>query len=143
MFSKKIIICFVLFSYYCYAHERSCQQYTESFDSLFYNRVLIGQVIKSLFTRGGILSCAHRCLSLPSCSSYNYQMSESDHGVCELNGGKEGDQENLVERAGYVFALEFRCCGEIPFVDPKLTFDERISCITRLPSRWSNRTDNE
>ncbi|RMX58643.1 hypothetical protein pdam_00017973 [Pocillopora damicornis] len=31
-------------------------------------------------------------------------MSESDHGVCELNGGKEGDQENLVEKAGYVFA---------------------------------------
>ena len=106
MFSKKIIICFVLFSYYCYAHERSCQQYTESFDSLFYNRVLIGQVIKSLFTRGGILSCAHRCLSLPSCSSYNYQMSESDYSNCELNGGKEGDQENLVERAGYVFARQ-------------------------------------
>ncbi|CAH3031027.1 unnamed protein product, partial [Pocillopora meandrina] len=71
-----------------------------------YNRVLIGQVIKSLFTRGGILSCAHRCLSLPSCSSYNYQMSESDYGNCELNGGKEGDQENLVERAGYVFARQ-------------------------------------
>ena len=30
-------------------------------------------------------------------------MSESDYGVCELNGGKEGDQENLVERAGYEF----------------------------------------
>ena len=28
------IVCFVLFSYYCYAHERSCWQYTESFDSL-------------------------------------------------------------------------------------------------------------
>ena len=31
-------------------------------------------------------------------------MSESDYGVCELNGGKEGDQENLVEKPGYVFA---------------------------------------
>ena len=31
-------------------------------------------------------------------------MSESDYGICELNGGKEGDQENFVERAGYVFA---------------------------------------
>ena len=30
-------------------------------------------------------------------------MSESDYGFCELNGGKEGDQENLVERAGYFF----------------------------------------
>ena len=28
----------------------------------------------------------------------------SESGVCELNGGKEGDQENLVEKAGYVFA---------------------------------------
>ena len=28
-------------------------------------------------------------------------------------------------------------------VDQKLTFDERISCITRLSSRWSNRTENE
>ena len=31
-------------------------------------------------------------------------MSESDYGICELNGGKEGVQENLVEKAGYVFA---------------------------------------
>ena len=31
-------------------------------------------------------------------------MSESDYGICELNGGKEDDQENLVKRAGYVFA---------------------------------------
>ena len=29
-------------------------------------------------------------------------MSESDYGVCELNGGKEGEQENLVEKPGYV-----------------------------------------
>ena len=30
-----------------------------------------------------------------------------------------------------VSALEFRCCGEIPLVNQKLTFDELISCITR------------
>ena len=30
-----------------------------------------------------------------------------------------------------VSALEFRCCREIPLVNQKLTFDERISCITR------------
>ena len=104
MLSKSTILLYFLFSYYGYGDEFYCGRFRESFDSLLYNRVLIGQVIKSLFTRGGILSCAHRCLSLPSCSSYNYQMSESDYGVCELNGGKEGVQENLVEKVGYVFA---------------------------------------
>ena len=44
------IIFFVLFSYYYCAHERYCQQYPESFDSLSYNRVLIGLLIKSLFS---------------------------------------------------------------------------------------------
>ncbi|XP_058961655.2 uncharacterized protein [Pocillopora verrucosa] len=104
MFSKNFVLLYIFFSYCYYCNGNYCERFRESFDSLLYNRVLIGQVIKSLFTRGGILSCAHRCLSLPSCSSYNYQMSESAHGVCELNGGKEGDQENLVEKAGYVFA---------------------------------------
>ena len=104
MLSKSTVLLYFLFSYYGYGDEFYCGRFRESFDSLLYNRVLIGQVIKSLFTRGGILSCAHRCLSLPSCSSYNYQMSESDYGVCELNGGKEGVQENLVEKVGYVFA---------------------------------------
>ena len=104
MFSKNFVLLYIFFSYCYYCNGNYCERFRESFDSLLYNRVLIGQVIKSLFTRGGILSCAHRCLSLPSCSSYNYQMSESDYGVCELNGGKEGDQENLVEKPGYVFA---------------------------------------
>ena len=106
MLSKSAVLLYFLFSYYGYGDEFYRGRFRESFDSLLYNRVLIGQVIKSLFTRGGILSCAHRCLSLPSCSSYNYQMSESDYGICELNGGKEGDQENLVEKAGYVFARQ-------------------------------------
>ncbi|XP_022804701.1 uncharacterized protein LOC111341920 [Stylophora pistillata] len=103
MFSKITIILFFLFSYYCYGDEACCGRFMESFDSLLYNRVLIGRVIKSLFTRRGIFSCAYRCLSLPSCSSYNYQTLESDYGVCELNG-KEGGQETLKERAGFVFA---------------------------------------
>ena len=40
-----------------------------------------------------------------------------------------------------VSALVFRCCREIPLVNQKLTFEERISCITRhddFPPR-SNR----
>ena len=28
-------------------------------------------------------------------------------------------------------AREFRCCREIPLVNQKLTFHERISCVTR------------
>ena len=31
----------------------------------------------------------------------------------------------------YSFALEFRCCRMIPIANHKLTFDERIGCITR------------
>ena len=30
-----------------------------------------------------------------------------------------------------VLKILFRCCGEIPLVNQKLTFDELISCITR------------
>ena len=30
-----------------------------------------------------------------------------------------------------VSALEFRCCKVIPLVNHKITFDERIGCITR------------
>lgn len=110
MFSKTTVLLLLLFSYHCSADQLSCRHSVESFDSPLNNRVLIGQVIKSLFTRGGILSCAHRCLSLPLCSSYNYQTSEAtDYGrVCELNGGNEDDRQNLVERAGYVFARKRR-----------------------------------
>ena len=68
-----------------------------SFDSLLYHRVLIGQVMKPLLTRGGILSCASRMLV--SYFLLINQMSESDHGVCKLNGGKEGKQETIKERA--------------------------------------------
>ena len=30
-----------------------------------------------------------------------------------------------------VSAQEFSCCREIPLANPKLTFEERIGCITR------------
>ena len=68
-----------------------------SFDSLLYHRVLIGQVMKPLLTRGGILSCASRMLV--SYVLLINQMSESNHGVSKLNGGKEGKQETIKERA--------------------------------------------
>ena len=35
------------------------------------------------------------------------------------------------QRFPSVSSLEFRCCREIPSVNQKLTFDERIICITR------------
>ena len=63
----------------------------------------------------------------------------------KMKEGKKEERKNFGVRRRFpsVSALEFRCCREIPFVDPKLTFDERISCIKRLSSRWSNRTENE
>ena len=97
MFSKSTVLVYVLFSYYCYGNEVYCGRFMMSFDSLLYHRVLIGQVMKPLLTRGGILSCASRMLV--SYFLLINQMSESDHGVCKLNGGKEGKQETIKERA--------------------------------------------
>ena len=37
----------------------------------------------------------------------------------------------FVDITFYSFALEFRCCRMIPTANHKLTFDERIGCITR------------
>ena len=37
----------------------------------------------------------------------------------------------FVDITFYSFALEFRCCRMIPLANHKLTFDERIGCVTR------------
>ena len=37
----------------------------------------------------------------------------------------------FVDITFYSFALQFRCCRMIPTANHKLTFDERIGCITR------------
>ena len=96
MLSKSTVLLHFLFSYHGYGDEVDCGRFMDSFDSLLYNRVL-GQVIKLLVTRGGNYL-------LYSQMHFSSVMSESDYGVCELNGGKGGDQENLVERAVFVFA---------------------------------------
>ena len=103
MFLKNIIFV-LLFSRYCFGDKDVCPEVKESLGSLLYNRILVGHVIKTLLTRG-IFSCAHKCLSLFSCSSYNYETSATqDHGVCELNNASGDYRQNLTERLGFVFA---------------------------------------
>lgn len=80
--------------------EDFCQ---ETKSSILHDHVLIGHVISSLATRG-ILSCAQRCLSLTSCSSFNYQTSAARHGICELNDNQDGDVRSKVAlKHGFAF----------------------------------------
>ena len=75
----------------------------ETTSSILNDHVLVGHVITSLVTRG-IFSCVHRCLSLPSCSSFNYQTSVGKDGVCELNGQNGGDEHsNVTGKQGFAF----------------------------------------
>lgn len=74
----------------------------ETTSSIWYDHSLIGHVIKSLLTRG-IFACAHKCLSFPRCSSYNYETSAAQDGVCELNGGSGSDYPNVTEKHGFAF----------------------------------------
>lgn len=104
MGSKNTLLFFLLFTYNSIGEQDFCSDSTESFGTPFQNRALVGYIIKSLVTRG-ILSCNHKCLSLSSCSSYNYQASATQGGVCELNGGKGNIHQNLVKRHGFVFVL--------------------------------------
>lgn len=77
----------------------------EATSSTWYDHTLIGHAIKSLLTRG-IFACAHKCLSLPGCTSYNYETSGlQDYGVCELNGsGSKSDYTNITRKHGFGFA---------------------------------------
>lgn len=104
MLSKNTLLFFLLFTYYCIGEQDFCPESTESFGTPLQNGALVGYVIKLLLTRG-IFSCAHKCLSLTSCSSYNYQTSAAQHGVCELNGGNGNIHQNLVKRHGFAFVL--------------------------------------
>ena len=88
----------------CFCDEDFCRGETTS--SIWYDRALIGHVIKSLLTRG-IFACAHQCLSLSGCSSYNYETSApQDYGVCELNGESQSDYPtDITGKRGFAFAL--------------------------------------
>ena len=120
MRSKNTLLVFLLFTYNSTGEQDSCSDSTDSFGAPFQNRALVGYVIKSLSTRG-ILSCNHKCLSLSSCSSYNYQASATQGGVCELNGGNGADiLKNLAERHGFVFV----------FVRRKLKVTGLLYCTT-------------
>ena len=95
------VIFLVLVPGVCFCDEDFCRETTSS---IWYDHALIGHVIKSLLTRG-IFACAHKCLSLARCSSYNYETSApQDYGVCELNDGSGSDYPNITGKHGFAFA---------------------------------------
>ena len=102
MLSKHTLLFFLLFAYSAIGEQDFCPDFTESFGTPLQNRALVGYVIKSSLTRG-VFSCNHKCLSLSSCSSYNYRASAAQGGLCELNGENGNIHQNLVKRNGFVF----------------------------------------
>ena len=71
--------------------------------SITHDRVLVGYVIASFETRG-FLSCAHECLSHPSCKSCNYHPTAKELGLCELNDNKGDLEANFIGLDGSLFA---------------------------------------
>ena len=74
----------------------------ESHGLILNDQVLLGQTYKTVIARG-ILACSHKCLADPICTSYNYQNSEVQDGVCELNNGSVGRKELFEEKRGFAF----------------------------------------
>ena len=132
MRSKNTLLLFLLFTYNSTGEQDICSNSAESFGTPFENRALVGYIIKSLLTRG-ILSCNHKCLSLSACSSYNYQASATQGGVCELNGGNGNIQQNLVKRDGFVFVLLRR--------KVKVTGNSYSKTIASIPVKLENDLD--
>ena len=94
----KIIVFAPLFLFY-FSRSEFCY---ESHGLILNNQVLLGQTYKSVIARG-ILACSHKCLADPMCTSYNYQNSEVQDGVCELNNGSVGSKELFEEKRGFAF----------------------------------------
>ena len=93
-----------LFLYQCLAVD---QLYREGQGSLMYDRVLVGYVIASFKTQGYI-SCAHKCLSHPSCKSYNFHRTAKEHGFCEINSDEGNLEENFISQPGSLFGRLIR-----------------------------------
>ena len=75
----------------------------ESQGLILNNQVLTGHSYKSVIARG-ILGCTHKCLVDPACTSYNYQNSAAQGGLCELNEECTKKRKELFEeRRGFVF----------------------------------------
>ena len=146
MRSKITHLFFLLLTYYAIGEDDFCSDSSESYGTPFQNRALFGYSIKSLSTQG-ILSCNHKCLALPSCSSFNYQASAVQGGICELNGGIGYSYQNLVKRLGFVFVRVrrkvkvfrnsyFKTMGSVPLIPllkpAKLKKDRTSFSITDL-----------
>ena len=111
---------YLLFLFPCFSlcNDDFCR---ETNSSLLYNRVLVGYVIKTLLTCG-IFSCVHKCFSLSTCSSYNYETAAVQDGVCELNGGPGADkQQKLAEKYRFACAQIQRAQVRVDICDVTVT----------------------
>lgn len=78
------------------------QLYREAQGPVMYDRALVGFVIASFKTQG-YLSCAHKCLSHPSCKSYNFHLTAKERGFCEINSDEGALEENFITQPGSLF----------------------------------------
>ena len=91
----------------------SDQLYREAQGSVTYDRALVGFVIARFETRG-FLSCAHKCLSHPSCKSYNFHGTAKERGFCEINSDQGDLEGNFISQPGNLFGrLKRQEVGEI------------------------------
>ena len=66
------------------------------------NRALSGYTFDSSNT-GDSFSCAERCLDDQKCKSYNFAMSGTEQGLCELNSEGKDSSKPLQQKPGFVF----------------------------------------
>ena len=90
---------FMLLLCRCFSLE---QLYREAQGSIKYDRVLVGHVIATFKTQG-FLSCAHICLTYPSCKSYNYYTAAGSNGICEINSDEGNLEDHFDIQPGSLF----------------------------------------
>ena len=78
------------------------QLYREAQGLIKYDRVLVGHVIATFKTQG-FLSCAHICLTYPSCKSYNYYTAAGSNGICEINSDEGNLEDHFDVQPGSLF----------------------------------------
>ena len=70
--------------------------------SVVHDKVLIGHIIATFKTHG-FLSCIHKCLTYPSCKSYNYRTLSEEYGICDINSDQGNVEEHFRNQPGSLF----------------------------------------
>jgi len=76
--------------------------YREAQGLIKYDRVLVGHVIATFKTQG-FFSCGHKCLTYPSCKSYNYYTTAGSNGICEINSNEGNLEDHFDIQPGSLF----------------------------------------